>query len=251
MQEESKFGKQVFQDGSKTSQVAVRKCLYLLPAVFLFALSLIMRLHPAMIGESTESSGMITVILLVAAPLYALMILSIVKGFSATIYEQGFVLKRGSKVTELAFAEVKGISLANKTLTIQGLDGKNIVLAGMFTPNMKQFAEEFETAYTKSSLYDITQESLYQTNISFGKHLELVNGVFIYKGKEAVTLDDVYGIEVDEETLLRAAAQEAAFIRLKGQIGNDLLTVPLMYVQNLDILRRIIHIHTAGSGDVS
>ena len=239
MLEEEKFGKLLFQSGSRTSQVALRRLICLIPFLIVFALGLVLFIDPDIIGEEPGDSGSMPVIIMVASVLYVPVLLLSVKGYHAAIYERGFVVRHGSKVTEAAFTDITGINTSEsmiKSIRINLSGGKIINMVGIFVPNLQQFIEEFTSAYTKTKMSEFTPEMLRTKTISFGNLLRLENGNFIAdKGKIVVPLGDVYNIEIKDEGI-------DSYVHLKGAGGEDLIIVPFGYLQDFDLLRRIIHL---------
>jgi len=186
---------------------------------------------------------MLAILLLAAMPFYALMVCFVAKGYHGTIYEHGLVLRYGSKRIERTFQGLRSVDATKHTLTIFERGKRTgIVLLSAFVPNLRQFAEELISVYTRSLTTDLTPETLYETTIQFGNRLKLENGNFIYKkGKTIVPLDDVYEIEIQAESTSSLIAADTPFVTLRGFRGNDLLVVATMHVSNLEILHHIAY----------
>ena len=243
MKNEQGLGNLLFQDGSTMPQVARRILLLLLPAVILFAFGFILYFDPSLIGESTEKGGSIPLILLIATPLYSIMVLFIVKGFRAVIYEHGFSVKHGRKTMHWYYNQVRNITLSTTpivALTIESSSGKRLSLFGAFTPNLRQFAEYLDSVYSNYKIRTITPQTMHHANISFGKLLDLADGCFVFKkGKAVIPLSAVYKIEIEEEGMLDVYTAPEVKIYIEG--GKRVLAIPLSHMANMNIFRQISH----------
>ena len=138
------------------------------------------------------------------------------KSASAELYEGGLVYTTGKKITEVAFADIKGIKvqtsnfsvgdiqvgtiMLSNTLTICKKEGSDIVLFKSSVPNFMVFAVEFSAVFSRWLLKDLTMDNISGAQISFGKDLELRDGQFIFKlkGENYIPLGDIASIEEDD-----------------------------------------------------
>jgi hypothetical protein len=239
MRNELRFGKLLFQDGSKPSQVTKRRFLYLIPAVFLFVIGFILLTDPALLDENPEDARIPSYVMLFSSAFYFFLIFFIVKGYYGAIYEHGFVIKHGSKTIARSFDELKELYSFKKSIVIVECTGKSNGMFSYFVPNLQQFTEELASAHAKYWIRTLSPENLNKVEISFGTQLKLANGIFIYKkGKKTVPLNDVYYIEIIEQS---PGSPETELAMFKGIDGEDLLIAPTAYMINMEVFNHIAY----------
>jgi len=189
-----------------------------------------------------------------------LLAIVLVKRSEAVIYENGFVFTRGSKVTELNFDNVKGISDWTTSIKFYGVisvgsvrevkivkqDGEKIALTdatgfnlqNYSLPNFDQLADELGAVITKRLLKDVAKEKIGYVNISFGDQLEFTGGQFVYnedkgRNKIYIPLSKVIGAEIPEDSywlfLLGPRGQDGKAERLASIRADKALNLGALY----------------------
>ena len=207
MNYEERFGKLVLSGEGKQRGILM-KILMLIPAVCVIALAFVL------LGDGPNDiiyQGFAIVI----AALAIFGILFAKKYKEISVYENGIVLARGSKVIELGYEDVKGVqdsttvikaygvitASKNRFLTIVRKDGTKIALNKAMVTDFDQFADEICAAVTKYLLRGITRENINQARIVFDDKLVLADGHFVFdaggsKGKISIPVDSVSGAEI-------------------------------------------------------
>lgn len=204
------FGEKILKCESKNIKVILKKILFLIPT-FIYALAGFMALNNVDEFDLSDTK----IIIYIGAGimlLYTIFIIFGVKDFEAKVYEKGLFLKKGKKITELSFDEIKGISyycvvtiyvfipVTQRKFTIEKKEGKELVISGVTIPNFKEFCNVVNEAYTKHIIKDLNKENIENANIYFGKSLQLDNGKFIFKkGKTVVPLKDITDFKISDE----------------------------------------------------
>ena len=112
-----------------------------------------------------------------------------IKCSRAVLFEEGLVYICGSKTTEVFFGDVKGLQVCKYASSLSmGIrhsvffvmrDNKRIELDGgdcEALPHFQEFYDAMDDAYTDFLLRNVTYEDLSKLRVSFGRHLELVDG---------------------------------------------------------------------------
>ena len=248
MQYESEYGKQLFECKESLGQTLGKRLRFILPSLVFIGAGILAMLNPDFAG-SEEDLKMLLPLFFGAGALFALLGLFFVKPLEAAIYESGFVNTRGSKVIELDFSSIKGISDSTTVIKIYGIipatktrvltltkkDGNRIELTKTFVPDFNQFIDAFSTAFTKHLLKDVETAGIDKANISFGDSLELTGGQMVYdekkKGKTAIPLSRIHSIESDGE---------GYWLALKGANQEELANVRIDKALNIEALYRIV-----------
>ena len=201
MNYEEKFGKLLLHCTASSGQTLKKRLLFLVPAIILIVGGAIALLAPDLLTEDDDDIKIAFAVFIALGVMLLLWGVVFVKRAMVELYETGYVLTRGSKVTVMAFDDVKGISDSTTAFSAYGIipvgksrdvsitkkDGVPILLLKSGVPNFNQFVDELGAAFTEYLLKDLTKENIGQASISFGNKLELAGGhlVFDAGGKKA------------------------------------------------------------------
>jgi hypothetical protein len=173
------------------------------------------------------------------------------------LYDGGFVLTRGSKVIEVGFNNVAGISdstiktqaygvftvAKTRQVTVFKKDGEKIIMANIigfiFIPNYDQFADELGTVYTNYLLRDVTKENISQLNLSFGDKLKLAGGQLIH---DADKKQGAVSIPLESIRRLEYLNDEGYWLSLKNERAEELTSIRADKAMNLETLNRIVEL---------
>ena len=254
MDNETRLGRQILCYTATWGQTLKKRLLYLIPALIFITAGIFALFNPELLTD--DDSSMVLLLFFGAGALFALMGILFVKPAKAVLYDGGFALTRGSKVTETDFSDVKGIldsttvtkylgvvTLSKtRVVTIVKKNGEKFGVVKAFIPNFNQFADELGTALSKYMLRGVTIGNLDQVNISFGDALELTGGQFTCdagrkKGRISIPVDAVHSAEYN--------GNEGYWLALKGQYdengkAEDLASIRADKALNLETLYRII-----------
>ena len=258
MQSETKYGKILFHS-ELTSKAALARIaiFFILSSIFIgLAIFTILSME-----SDTDVRGAWGVLFgLASIPFVSRIFAS--RASKATVFENGLMHSRGSKVTDLAFEDIAGIrDLTDKTIflaliipvfasksriiTIHKKDGKIIEINKNQARYFNDFADTFNFAFTEHLLNGITKENIYQANISFGAQLELSNGQLKYdswgkEGEKIIPLDLVFGLQPNENgnlIMLMGEKNEKGKAEILASIKADVaLNIGALY-RILEILR--------------
>ena len=218
MSHEVGFGSQILQCVASPGQMVKKRLLYIIPALIFIAAGIVSLGNPDYLGMEEGEMTAVLVLFFGAGLLFLLMGILFVKPSKAVLYDGGFVLTRGSKVTEVDFHDLKGISDTTTGYSFYGIipikntrnvtvlkhDGTRIGLVKAFVPDFARFADELGAACTNFLLKDVTKATIGQAKISFGDKLELAGGQLVYeagekKGRVFIPLDTVRNVRITEE----------------------------------------------------
>ena len=210
MENETKFGKQVYSC-SKKAGMKILKVFLLFPPIILLILTFTVFND----GPSAIYYQVIAVLLSVLA-LYWVFFGKQYK--EIVVYENGIVFTLGSKVTELDFCDVKGINDATIVTKLYGVinagqtryaaivkhNGEKHVFTKALVSELEQLADNLGAAFTKYLLREVTAETLDKAYISFGDSLELTGGLLVHdagakKGKVSIPLNAVRNVAFDDD----------------------------------------------------
>jgi len=254
MDQKTAFGKQIMTFTATTGQTLKKRLLFLLPALVFVAAGVFALVSPELLEDSDAS--MVLLLFFGAGALFLLMGILFVKPSKAVLYEGGFVLTRGTKVTETGFSDLKGIIDSTTVTKLYGaiplsqtrlviIHKKNDEKFGATkatVPSFNQFADELGTAVSKYLLKDVTKDNIEQLSILFGDKLELTGGRFIHDaGKEK----GMVSIPADAVRSAEYIGSDGYWIALKGQCdengkAEELASIRADKALNLESLCRII-----------
>ena len=267
---QSNFGEELLQLTNTTTRVMLQRFLIMLPGIVFLILGVVALIDPiAFYGSPrlAEEDGWMTYLFFGLGGVYSVLIPLLFKPYrQATIYEAGLVLEKKSKVTEIAFSDVKGIADyitrhnvngipvgKTRTFSITSTDG-SVVGLGKFTfpHGFNHFAEELKNAHMAYLLKNLSKENIDQVQISFGDQLELQGGQLIYnqgkkKGAIEIALEDIYDIESQDGVLHLLSAPSGEKKKLLALKRKDTLaSISLQKALNLDILYFILSLYIDG-----
>ena len=242
------FGKEIFKCKASTLRLITTKLLFCSPGLIIGTFAVIELIYPGFMNSGRSLDTRFVIAILTAVFIYCFVPILFFKQYEAVVYEQGLVLKYGSKVTELGFDDLKGIQFINQTVKLYGIirtfasscvnifpkNSKKIALNGFRMPDIERFGNEFSFTYTKYAAKDLNRENIYHANISFGSELELKNGMFIFKNKKEVPFDDISSITDSQGVIwlngLNEKGKNRALITLKvGKTLNFGLLCNIVY----------------------
>jgi len=195
MSSEMNFGKRLLEHRVTSEQIAKRKIRYLILGFGLIVVGAALGVYLII-----NRQGIIGVVLGIIPLLIFVPGILCIKAagrdrqeMEAILYALGVRHTIGTKSTEIAFEDIKGIrdvqwhkgrgKLTRPTkreATIVKKDGTEFELHDKIVPDYEVFFDVLDVKFTEYLLRDITCEVLGQINISFGKELELRDGQFIY-----------------------------------------------------------------------
>ena len=226
MQQEMKYGKALASYTAPAQKTTRKKSIFLICAVILIIATIAL-----LIIAEDEYDVMIAYALVAGLCAIPFIIkFFITKAAEAVIYESGFTLVRGSKITEAAFNDIAGMQRSSESTTliatgfgfigaliigalsslIPGLksytinitkrDGSIIILSKSMVPNFKQFSVDLDIMFADWLLWGLTLSNIHEANIAFGKDFSLSGGQFIFKkskkeGVVAVPWNYISGVE--------------------------------------------------------
>lgn len=260
------FGKQLFE-----CEIGITRILFIITcliitlcfaiAAVIFLLQLILEVFS---GNTTEIGWHIGAIIIFVANTYAFIKFTMSYWFqySAVVYEGGLILKRKDEIIELDFNDIEGILISTyrtrikEPIMIRGLLNKITIVKKDGTkpiifhvPKFREFARVFSYAFRDHVIKGLHRENINKANITFGKHLKLTDGHFIYEPK----VDDR-----SKESSTTLPFNKAVSVEIWPQIGTYLaiigegaerlsskntISIPKAYAEhllNLDILYHIV-----------
>lgn len=249
---EKQFGEELAQCSSKDSQVVLRRFL----AYMLILGGIAMGIYMLTIAVAQFKSPF-QVIIVFFAIIFSIsfpsfILLNAVRRFDAVIYENGLVLNLGKKLYELNFNELAGISdnvliripigkksitnigsySSSKGVTLELSSGKMISANNLFAPNIKEFYNALNNAYSTWLVKDLTTDNIKQTKILFGTGLSFAEGKIYCNGK-TIALDNVLKVSIEDNSLILAGINDSDQV-------TRFASVPLNGIINLDALKYII-----------
>lgn len=258
MNSEARFGKQLLQGTASSGETIKKRLLFIIPAVIFIIAGIFAMRNPDFIGIEESEMAMVLALFFGAGALFLAMAILFVKPAKAILYEDGYVLSRGSKVTEVSFSDVKGISDSTTAFLAYGIvpivktryvvviknDGSRSGLVKAFVPDFNRFTDELGAAITAYLLRGVTKETIGKANITFGDKLELTGGRLVYdaggkKGKIDIPLDSVRNVHI---------VLEGYWLYIEGDPDEkgkpaELAAVRADRAWNLDALYRILEMY--------
>jgi hypothetical protein len=258
MDYEATFGKQLLQCTASPAQTIRKRLFFLILGILVIVGSIIALGAPGFLTEDDGDLRIAFGAFIAIGAFLSLFGLFFIKKAEAALYETGYVLKRGSKVTATAFNDMKGIIDTMTAFSAYGIvpvgksrdvsvvknDGVPFMLTKTSVPNFNQFVDELCVTYNKYLLKDLTKENIGQASISFGNKLELSGGQLIFdaggsKGKIPIPLGSIQNVRVTEEgywLYIEGAINE------KGK-AEELAAIRADKAWNLEALYRILDMH--------
>lgn len=256
MNGEARHGNQILKCKATAAQTLGKRLLYIIPALIFIAVGIVSYVKPELFDLADEDMAMVLALFFGAGAVFLLLGIFFVKSAAAVLYEGGFVLTRGSKVTEMDFGDLKGILDSTTILKYYGIlpvgktrvvtvykkNGEKFGVVKAFVPDFNRFVDELNAAITNYYLKDVTLESMKRLNIYFSDKLELIDGQFIHdagskKGKVSIPVEVVRSIEYLND--------DGYWLSIKGAPAgngkaNELISIRADKTLNLDTLSRII-----------
>jgi len=235
MQDETKFGKLLFESSTTPGRALCKRLLYLIPALILIVVGVIFTTRPDSFGLHDEDMIYVYIVFFGVGGILFLLSL-FVKRKKFVLYESGLMYGSVSNLTELDFNDIAGIQRKIETTTVMagGLIGglitgllssiipglnthsieiykkdgnwaeRKIELSKSKVPNYKQLADEIDNVFTTWLLKDLAMENIGTAEIAFGSDLKLSGGHFIHdkgkkKGEHIIQFRDISGFEFDGE----------------------------------------------------
>jgi len=157
------FGNQLFSCDMKNERRIVKIVLSLvMPISLIFIIAFLVlignALGPDVLPDPRHIQGFaIATTVFIFTPVILISLTFKLPASAATVYENGLVLKRGSKTTALHFHDIENIKLTPfdpakvlkdaNTVTIIKVDGSKPVVARV--PNFNDFSDSLDTAFTR------------------------------------------------------------------------------------------------------
>ena len=213
MENETKFGKLLFQCSTTFGKDFRKRLLYLVPALVFITAGIYAQRNPDLLEP--DEITMVLGLFFGAGAFFLLLAVFFVKRSKAFLYEGGIVHTYASKVIEIDFNDVIGIrdlaskqmwfalilpifALKSRDITIEKKDGTIIQLSKNKVADINKFADILNSVFTERLLKDVTKQNLSKTTISFGKELELKDGQLLYNDKTVIPFEEIIKIETGD-----------------------------------------------------
>ena len=259
MQNETKFGKSLNQYVLTSQKALQKRLLFLAAAIMLAVVGIIMMT----MERETDRVFLFGIIAEMCAACFVWKMLFNVKASETVIYENGLIHTLGSKVTEMNFNDLAGMRDLKKTemwlsglipvlyskkrtVTVERKDGTSLKLTKINVHNFNQFADDFGSVFAEKLLSGVTKENLGQTNISFGKELELSGGQLLYdegnERKTIIPLNAIIDIEDNDGIHILLIGEKKKEKNLLSKRSDVLAIISIESALNLGVLYRVIQI---------
>jgi len=172
---------------------------------------------------------------------------------SAVIHEKGIMIYQGAEIHELLYSEIKGaLPLSFTQILVSSGPSAQIAFPGkqrrritivkkddglpiiFSVPRFSAFVRAFNNAFTRHTVAGLSRDNVHKANISFGEHLWLEDGNFVFQhcwASEKIILPfaDVRGIEMNKGFSVLCIKGQNKQILIPQKMARSLLNIDILY----------------------